>query len=49
MANRIWAQFFGRGIVDPVDDVRISNPPSNRELLEELGRNWPNITSTPRS
>jgi hypothetical protein len=38
LANRIWAQFFGRGIVEPVDDVRISNPPSNRELLEELGR-----------
>ena len=38
MANRLWAQFFGRGIVDPVDDVRISNPPSNRDLLEELGR-----------
>lgn len=38
MANRIWAQFFSRGIVDPVDDVRISNPPSNRELLEEIGR-----------
>ena len=38
LANRIWAQFFGRGIVDPIDDVRISNPPSNRELLEELGK-----------
>jgi hypothetical protein len=38
LANRIWAQFFGRGIVDPVDDVRVSNPPSNRELLEALGR-----------
>jgi len=38
LANRIWAQFFGRGIIDPVDDVRISNPPSNKELLEELGR-----------
>jgi hypothetical protein len=38
LANRIWAQFFGRGIVDPVDDVRISNPPSNRELLESLGQ-----------
>jgi hypothetical protein len=38
MANRIWANFFGRGIIDPVDDVRISNPPSNRELLQELGR-----------
>jgi hypothetical protein len=38
IANRVWAHFFGRGIVEPVDDVRISNPPSNRELLEELGR-----------
>ena len=38
LADRIWAQFFDRGIVDPVDDVRISNPPSNRELLEELGK-----------
>ena len=38
MANRIWDHFFGRGIVDPVDDIRISNPPSNEPLLEELGR-----------
>jgi hypothetical protein len=38
LANRFWAQFFGRGIVDPVDDVRISNPPSNRELLQVLGQ-----------
>jgi hypothetical protein len=38
LANRIWAQFFGRGIVEPVDDVRVSNPPSNRELLEALGQ-----------
>lgn len=37
MANIIWSHFFGRGIVDPVDDVRISNPPSNKELLEALG------------
>ena len=38
MANRIWAHFFGRGIVEPVDDFRISNPPSNAALLGELGR-----------
>ena len=38
MANRIWQGFFGRGIVEPVDDVRISNPPSNRELIAELGK-----------
>ncbi len=38
VANRIWASFFGVGIVDPVDDVRISNPPSNPELYETLGK-----------
>ncbi len=38
MANIIWSHFFGRGIVEPVDDVRISNPPSNKELLDELGK-----------
>ena len=38
MANRIWQNFFGRGIVEPVDDVRISNPPSNGELIAELGK-----------
>ncbi|MFM9962995.1 MAG: DUF1549 domain-containing protein [Planctomycetaceae bacterium] len=37
MANITWSHFFGRGIVEPVDDVRISNPPSNKELLEALG------------
>lgn len=38
VANRVWAHFFGLGIVEPVDDVRVSNPPSNPELFEELGR-----------
>lgn len=37
IANRIWARYFGRGIVDPVDDVRVSNPPSNPALYEALG------------
>jgi hypothetical protein len=36
LANLIWSQYFGRGIVEPVDDVRISNPPSNPELLDAL-------------
>jgi len=40
LANMVWAHFLGKGIVDPVDDVRISNPPSNPELLEELGRRF---------
>jgi hypothetical protein len=34
--NRLWADLFGRGIVEPVDDFRISNPPSNAPLLEAL-------------
>jgi hypothetical protein len=37
MANIVWAHFMGKGIIDPVDDVRISNPASNPELLEALG------------
>ena len=35
-ANRIWSYFFGRGIIDPVDDIRASNPPSNGPLLDAL-------------
>ena len=38
IANLVWAQYMGRGIVEPVDDVRISNPASNPELLEALGK-----------
>lgn len=38
VSNRIWAHFFGKGIVEPVDDVRVSNPPSNPELLDELAK-----------
>ena len=34
--NRTWAELFGRGIVDPVDDFRASNPPSNAALLDML-------------
>ena len=36
LANIIWAHFLGRGIIEPVDDVRISNPASNPELLDAL-------------
>ncbi len=38
VANRYWAHFFGRGLVDPLDDMRITNPPSNPELLDALAR-----------
>lgn len=34
--NRIWADLFGIGLVDPVDDLRATNPPSNPELLKAL-------------
>ena len=37
MANMVWAHFIGKGIIDPVDDVRVSNPAINPELLEALG------------
>ena len=36
IANRVWSQYFGKGIVDPVDDFRLSNPPSNPALLDAL-------------
>ncbi len=35
-ANRIWAAIMGRGLVDPVDDLRATNPPTNAPLLEAL-------------
>jgi len=40
MANIIWAHFIGKGIIDPVDDVRVSNPAINPELLEALGQKF---------
>ncbi|MEM7232091.1 MAG: DUF1553 domain-containing protein, partial [Planctomycetota bacterium] len=36
IANRIWANFFGRGLVDAVDDMRLTNPASNEKLLDAL-------------
>lgn len=36
ISNRIWSYFFGRGIIDPVDDLRPSNPSSNPALLAAL-------------
>jgi hypothetical protein len=38
--NRVWARFFGTGIVDPVDDLRPDNPPSNPELLDLLAKEF---------
>lgn len=38
ISNRVWAHFLGRGIVEPVDDVRLTNPPSHPELLTALAK-----------
>ncbi len=40
LSNVIWQHFTGVGIIDPVDDVRISNPASNPELLDELAKRF---------
>lgn len=39
-SNRIWAHFFHRGLVEPVDDMRISNPPTNGPLLDALAKRF---------
>ena len=40
MANRLWSYFFGRGIIEPVDDIRASNPPSNAPLLDAMTKDF---------
>jgi hypothetical protein len=40
VANITWSHFFGIGIVNPVDDMRISNPASNPELLDALAKQF---------
>ena len=38
--NRVWASYFGVGIVEPADDLNLANPPSNAELLTHLERGF---------
>lgn len=40
LVNRIWAQFMGRGLVDPVDDMRDTNPANNELLLDALATDF---------
>ena len=40
LVNRVWAHFFGRGVVDPEDDLRATNPASNEALLSALTRDF---------
>ncbi len=43
MANRVWADLMGRGLVEPVDDFRATNPATNQPLLEALGRHFRDV------
>ncbi|MCH8829989.1 MAG: DUF1549 domain-containing protein [Planctomycetes bacterium] len=36
IANRIWSHYFGRGLVEPIDDMRTTNPATNEPLLQAL-------------
>jgi hypothetical protein len=49
LVNRAWAHFLGRGLVEPVDDVRATNPPSNPELLDALAKHLADNKFDPRS
>jgi hypothetical protein len=40
MANRVWAELMGLGIVEPVDDIRATNPASNEALLDYLAQDF---------
>ncbi|MBI5760197.1 MAG: DUF1549 domain-containing protein [Planctomycetales bacterium] len=40
ICNRVWGHYLGVGLVDPVDDMRATNPPSNPELMDALARDF---------
>lgn len=40
MVNRIWAHYFGRGLIDPVDALAAGNPPSHPDVMDELVRDF---------
>ena len=40
IVNRLWKHFLGRGLVEPVDDFRVSNPPTNEALLDALAEDF---------
>ena len=40
LVNRYWKHFFGRGLVDPEDDMRVTNPPTHPALLDDLARSF---------
>src|SRR5206468_4164692 len=40
IVNRYWGYLMGRGMVEPIDDLRVTNPPTNPELLDALAREF---------
>ncbi len=40
LVNRYWKHFLGRGLIDPEDDMRVTNPASNPDLLDALAKNF---------
>jgi hypothetical protein len=40
LVNRVWKHFMGRGLVEPVDDLRMTNPPTNAELFDWLAADF---------
>lgn len=40
LVNRLWGHFMGRGLVEPVDDFRVTNPPTNEPLLDALAKDF---------
>jgi hypothetical protein len=40
LVNRVWRNFMGRGLVEPEDDLRATNPPTNPELLDALAKDF---------
>ncbi len=38
ITNRVWANYFGVGLIEPIDDLRLSNPASNEELLSATSK-----------
>ncbi len=40
LVNRLWKHFSGQGLIEPVDDVRVTNPPTNEALLDFLAKDF---------
>ena len=43
IANRLWSHYFGRGLVEPLDDMRATNPATNEPLLDELAKHMRDV------